>query len=81
MRKRWLTLIGVVLIALSVPAFDSVRAQSGNGSNGSAPRTPWGHPDLQGIWTTDSEIGVPVERRAEFGNKAVLSEEEFAQRA
>ena len=27
-----------------------------------APRTSWGHPDFQGIWTSDSVMGVPVEK-------------------
>ncbi|HEV8392780.1 MAG TPA: hypothetical protein VGQ37_00840 [Vicinamibacterales bacterium] len=27
-----------------------------------APRTPWGDPDLQGIWSSDEEAGVPFER-------------------
>jgi hypothetical protein len=44
------------------------------------PRTPWGHPDLQGIWTTDVEIGVPLERPVEFGNTALLTDQEFADR-
>jgi len=26
------------------------------------PRTPWGDPDLQGIWSSDEEAGVPFER-------------------
>lgn len=30
-----------------------------------APRTPWGHPDFQGIWTSDSVMGVPVEKPIE----------------
>ena len=30
-----------------------------------APRTPWGHPDFQGIWTSDSVMGVPVEKAIE----------------
>lgn len=40
-----------------------------------APRTPWGHPDLQGIWDTAS--GIPFERAKELGNKAVLTAEEI----
>jgi hypothetical protein len=28
----------------------------------SVPRTPWGDPDLQGIWSSDEEAGVPFER-------------------
>ena len=27
-----------------------------------APRTPWGEPDLQGIWTSSSAVGIPFER-------------------
>jgi hypothetical protein len=50
-------------------------------SNWSAPKTPWGHPDLQGVWTTDLEIGVPIERPVEFGEKATLTEAEYKQRA
>ena len=45
------------------------------------PRTPWGHPDLQGIWTTDEEIGVPLERPVELGKKALLTDQEFTDRA
>src|SRR5688572_23891757 len=28
----------------------------------SVPRTPWGDPDLQGVWSSDEEAGVPFER-------------------
>jgi len=48
---------------------------------GAVAQTPWGHPDLSGIWTTDLEIGVPVERPVELGEKATLTEAEFKQRA
>ena len=44
-------------------------------------RTAWGHPDLQGIWTTDAEILVPFERPAQFGDRPLLTAEEFAKRA
>ena len=27
-----------------------------------APRTPWGEPDFQGIWTNSSAVGIPFER-------------------
>jgi hypothetical protein len=41
------------------------------------PRTPWGHSDLQGIWTT--ETLTPLERPAGLANKAVLTAEEAAE--
>jgi hypothetical protein len=40
-------------------------------------KTPWGDPDLQGIW--NFATSTPLERPAEFGEKAVLSEEEAEQ--
>ena len=43
-------------------------------------RTAWGQPDLQGIWTTDAEILVPLERPAEFGERPSMSEQELAKR-
>jgi hypothetical protein len=45
-----------------------------------APKTPWGHPDLQGIWTSNGMAGVPLERPKEFGNRLSLTDEELARR-
>jgi hypothetical protein len=33
------------------------------------PRTPWGHPDLQGIWTTDDMRGIPQSRPEQYGTR------------
>ncbi len=46
----------------------------------SAPRTPWGHPDLQGTWTTDDARSVPLQRPPELGDRRMLSDEEYADR-
>ena len=43
----------------------------------SAPRTPWGHPDLQGVWTSDDARTVPLQRPAELGDRRTLTEDEF----
>ena len=59
-----------VIAALSVP----VAAQTG-------PRTPWGDPDIQGTWTTDDTIGVPIQRPPALGNKLFLTDEDLAQQA
>ena len=40
------------------------------------PRTPWGAPDLQGIWNTNTL--VPFQREAKYGNRALMTEEEHA---
>ena len=39
-----------------------------------APRTPYGHPDLQGVWS--NAVLTPLERPAIFGDKATLTPEE-----
>ena len=41
-------------------------------------RTPWGHPDLQGVW--DQTTGTPLERAADAGGREFLTEEEAAER-
>ena len=41
------------------------------------PRTPWGDPDLQGIWSNATP--TPLERPSQFSGKAQLSDEEAAQ--
>jgi hypothetical protein len=45
-----------------------------------APRTPWGDPDIQGLFTTDDELGVPFERDREIGTRTTLTDAEFAAR-
>ena len=51
-------------------------AEAGQSTEQSTPRTPWGHPDLQGIWT--SSTYTPLERPDNLGDQQFLSEEELA---
>ena len=44
------------------------------------PRTPWGDPDLQGIWPSTDMVGVPFERPTQFGTRLFLTEAEFKER-
>src|SRR5437870_1189156 len=41
------------------------------------PRTPWGHPDLQGIW--DNHSITPLERPARFAGREFLTPQEVAE--
>ena len=41
-----------------------------------APRTPWGHPDLQGAYT--NKTITPLQRPAEFAGRELLTAEEMA---
>ena len=45
--------------------------------NGAQIKTPWGEPDLQGIWTLETD--TPLQRPAKFKDKATLTSEERAE--
>jgi len=67
--------VGAVISVCITPA----RAQTPQASAiaaASTLRTPWGEPDLQGIWT--DEFDTPLERPAQYANQEFFSE---AQRA
>jgi hypothetical protein len=49
--------------------------------NWTAPRTSWGHPNLQGTWSTDDMRGIPRDRPQELATQESLSQEQFLERA
>jgi hypothetical protein len=55
-------------------------AGSAYAQGNAVPRTPWGDPDLGGVWTTDDMRSVPRERPKEFGTRRYLTDEEYASR-
>ena len=55
-------------------------ALSAAAQKATAPRTPWGDPDLQGVWTSEAELATPFERPREYGDRQLLTDAEFAQR-
>jgi len=73
--------IGVVLLTVSVLAQAPASPKPAvKGAPATAGKTPWGEPDLRGTYTTDNSIGVPFERPPQFGERALLTDEEFANR-
>jgi hypothetical protein len=46
-----------------------------------APKTPWGEPDLEGVWSTDDTSGIPMARPAQYGDRLYLNDEEYGKRA
>jgi len=42
------------------------------------PKTPWGEPDLQGIWPLNHLIATPFQRNEKYGDRAFMSEDEYA---
>ena len=46
-----------------------------------APKTSWGHPSLQGTWSTDDMHGIPFDRPEALGTQEFLNEQQFVERA
>jgi hypothetical protein len=63
----------------SVPA--ETTAARAKDPNWQARRTPWGHPDLQGTFSTDDMRGVPQDRNPAQADRLSLTSDEFQQRA
>jgi hypothetical protein len=71
-----ISLAGAAGLAQVPPPAEQPGAQKGY----VAPKTPWGDPDLQGIWPGTELVGVPMARPASFGTRNWLTDEEFKQR-
>ena len=69
-----------VLLAALVLSLISSAAFAQSASTYSAPKTPWGDPDLQGIWSGDSAFGIPMQRPASFGTRGELNDKEYAEK-
>jgi hypothetical protein len=69
---RFLTPIVVLVLLAARPA----AGQTSRAADWKAPRTPDGHPDLQGLWTNTSL--TPLERPANLAGKESFTEEEAA---
>ena len=68
-----------IVVVASVSVIGQSPAAQGAASGWTAGRTPWGDPDLQGIWTNE-DTGTPMERPARFGSREFLTSEEVAAR-
>ena len=72
MRRLFLISAAVSMIALPV------LAQTAAKKTYTPPKTSWGDPDLQGQWPATANI--PMQRPVNLGTRAVLTDEEVAQR-
>src|SRR5215467_5817126 len=78
MRDRFLS--SVATFAVTAAAIGAVVAIIGTRTSAQAPaalKTPWGEPDLQGIWTV--EYDTPFQRSAKYANREFFTEEERAE--
>jgi hypothetical protein len=80
MREKRVAAVGVLLLLVvaAFPAAAQTQAAAGRGAAAAVvPRTPWGHPDLQGTW--DNHTITPLERPARFAGREFLTPEEVAE--
>jgi hypothetical protein len=69
-------LVLIAVAAVVVAALAMVPRLRADDASAKQPRTPWGAPDLQGIWNTNTLL--PLERPRQYGARATMTEEEHA---
>jgi hypothetical protein len=87
MSLRFPGLVVLSALAFAASAAEIVLAQTQSSSRGGAmpaaskawttPRTAWGHPDIEGVWATDTI--TPFERPADLSGKEFLTAQEAAE--
>ena len=76
MRGRFLRSTTTVLFVAAAIGIISVSITGTSAQNAAPPRTPWGEPDLQGLWTDETD--TPLQRSPRFGNQEFFTEAERA---
>jgi hypothetical protein len=73
-RERFSDLMIMVTIAAAsgIPMSITRTSAQAQAVSATALKTPWGEPDLQGIWT--DEFDTPLQRPPKYGNQEVFSE-------
>jgi hypothetical protein len=79
-------LLVVIVVATCAVGAAGDRLQAGGQASAASPprwtppRTPWGDPDLQGVYTNSNEYATPLERPAEFTGRRLdeLTQEELS---
>lgn len=66
----------ILLVLLASPARAQAPKAAGTAKKWTSPHTPWGDPDLQGIW--NNATITPIERPKELGEKAFLTDSQAA---
>jgi hypothetical protein len=74
---RRLVFTAILFAALPVVA-QTAKPEAKASKSYTAPKTPWGDPDLQGQWPATANI--PMQRPANLGERATLTPEELKQR-
>ena len=71
MRTRWLVSLLLTILPCVASTAAQTTAQSAPARQWTVPRTPWGHPDLSGVYSNNGESLIPMERPAEFDGRRI----------
>ena len=81
MNRRFLgsmcALAAVIAVVSLMPREVAGQARTAVADKWTSPRTPWGDPDLQGLWTNTTT--TPLERPVDLAGKGVLTDQERAE--
>lgn len=88
MSRKILALVGAGMGLMLLPAVAQQKpvqppakkaaATKGVAKKWTPPKTPWGEPDLQGIWPLNHLIATPFQRPTKYGDRRLMTDEEFA---
>src|ERR1051326_653756 len=74
MTSRDITFLAILAVVSAASLSGQAPASTARAKNWTMPRTPDGHPDLQGIWTNATI--TPLERPAALAGEATLTDAE-----
>src|SRR6266852_4077752 len=86
MRARLLSAFGLIVAIVAAPALferahgavaGQARTSPAKSASSAGLKTPWGDPDLQGIWTY--EFDTPLQRPAKYQNQEFFTAEQEAE--
>jgi hypothetical protein len=70
------TSVGLALMAF--PAMAQQPQKPAAAKAWTPPKTPWGEPDLQGLWPLSNILATPLQRPEKYGDRRTLTEQELA---
>src|SRR4030095_8569343 len=80
MKSRFLVVIASLMAASSLygQAPQTAKPPASASKAWTQTKLPWGDPDIQGTWTSDDYIGVPLQRNADIGTRLQRNEQEIS---
>ncbi len=85
MSRRHIAGLAIIALLAAAPAMAADAAKPAKPAKAAAskpwtaPRTPWGDPDLRGVWPLEEVARTPFQRPEKYGTRAELTDQEYAE--